>query len=407
MQTSAIETGESAMSRTVLFVHGTGVRKASFEVSAARIAEGLRNIDPAVQLRPCLWGDEYGARLGMNGASIPEYVHPLAAATDNDASVALWDLLAHDCLFELRELAAIRAEGVDSQDVREEKERLRAALPLTTASEKLVAIVIQFTTQKQWQDAVFAVLDGPAHPAVIEEAIKTARIALTPLRFVLARAFVAALQQQLADANVPVLSKDTRDNLVLECVEHLGGRDMGGALDWFKSRLVGLGLNWATAKARREREALFGMVAPMAGDVVMYQARGQAIRNFIEQEIARCDGEVILLAHSLGGIACVDLLIEKNLPQVAALVTVGTQAPFLYEIDALSALPFGKPLPNHFPKKWRNVFDCNDLLSYKAAKIFPSHAIDVEVTSGQPFPHAHSAYWGETAFLNCLADALN
>jgi hypothetical protein len=59
--------------------------------------------------------------------------------------------------------------------------------------------------------------------------------------------------------------------------------------------------------------------------------------------------------NSLGGIACVDLLIQEPLPQVKLLVTAGSQAPFLYEINALSSLEYGKPLPGHFPE-WLNIF---------------------------------------------------
>ena len=73
--------------------------------------------------------------------------------------------------------------------------------------------------------------------------------------------------------------------------------------------------------------------------------------------------------HSLGGVACVDLLVEAALPQVELLVTVGSQAPFFYEIDALQSLRFGVPLPEHFPR-WLNVYDLRDFLSYVAAGVF-------------------------------------
>ena len=58
-----------------------------------------------------------------------------------------------------------------------------------------------------------------------------------------------------------------------------------------------------------------------------------------------------MIAHSLGGIACVELFIEQKLSKkVDALVTVGSQAPFFYEIEALRTVEkYGDPLPGHFP----------------------------------------------------------
>ena len=78
---------------------------------------------------------------------------------------------------------------------------------------------------------------------------------------------------------------------------------------------------------------------------------------------------MVLIGHSLGGIACVDLLAGGTLTHVRLLVTVGSQAPLLYEMDALHGLRFGEPLPEHFPR-WINLYDPHDSLSYKAAPLF-------------------------------------
>jgi hypothetical protein len=96
----------------------------------------------------------------------------------------------------------------------------------------------------------------------------------------------------------------------------------------------------------------------------------------------------------LGGIACVDLLVTEYLPCVKGLITVGSQAPLLYEIGALSSLERSEALPEHFPE-WLNVWDRCDFLSYLASPVFHSPKVrDHQVDSGQPFPHPHSAYWG-------------
>ena len=101
---------------------------------------------------------------------------------------------------------------------------------------------------------------------------------------------------------------------------------------------------------------------------------------------------MVLLGHSLGGVVCVDLLVEQALPQVQLLVTVGSQAPFFYEINALHSLAWEEPLPAHFPT-WLNIYDLRDFLSYIGASVFPGKVRDVRVDSKQPFPHAHGAYF--------------
>ena len=93
----------------------------------------------------------------------------------------------------------------------------------------------------------------------------------------------------------------------------------------------------------------------------MYQARGEKIRAYLKSRIEATQNEpIILLAHSLGGIAAVDLLLMNNLPQVRALVTVGSQAPYLYEIDGLTGLEKGKPGPIIFHRSGSNIYDPND-----------------------------------------------
>jgi hypothetical protein len=107
----------------------------------------------------------------------------------------------------------------------------------------------------------------------------------------------------------------------------------------------------------------------------------------------------------LGGIACVDLLVKECLENVALLVTVGSQAPFLYEINALHSLEFGEPLPEHFPV-WLNIYDLRDFLSYVGANVFPNKVQDVLVDSKQPFPRSHSAYWENPATWKAIIPRL-
>ncbi len=387
--------------KTVLFVHGTGVRKAAYEATAALLAEGLAEQAPHVKLQPCLWGDTLGARLGHGGRSIPEFMGETPATVSQDQVLALWRLLGFDPLFELREVAAGAPAGLEPPAEKQRKLAFVTRLRALGAAPSLQPLLAGPAMAAQWQRAV----DAVAADAALHEAVAASTRVDTPLRVATAHALVATLQQQLADDNMPALGNQRRDQLVDHCVDILGGRELG-VKDWITSRLVGFGLRWATAKARREREALYSAAYPAAGDILLYQARGLAIRDFIAQRVAACGDGVAIVAHSLGGIACVDLLVERALPNVKLLVTAGSQAPFLYEIGALSQLPFGQPLPAHFPRRWLNFYDLNDLLSYSAERIFPDVAQDVRVDSGQPFPESHSAYWGQPALWQALGPAL-
>jgi len=80
-----------------------------------------------------------------------------------------------------------------------------------------------------------------------------------------------------------------------------------------------------------------------------------------------------------------------ELPEVKGLITAGSQAPLLYELGALQTLPPKTPLPTAFPP-WLNLYDENDLLSYRADRLF-SGTPDQQVDSMLPPREAHSAYW--------------
>ncbi|MGT2445905.1 hypothetical protein ACU4I5_26935 (plasmid) [Ensifer adhaerens] len=100
-----------------------------------------------------------------------------------------------------------------------------------------------------------------------------------------------------------------------------------------------------------------------------------------------------LVGHSLGGIACVDLLAMPEAPKVHRLVTFGSQSPYFYEIDALTSVKKPDVLPKGFPP-WLNLFDRNDFLSFVGERLFPGQVEDFEVKSGASFPESHSAYLG-------------
>nr|BFE81246.1 hypothetical protein GCM10020093_038470 [Planobispora longispora] len=124
----------------------------------------------------------------------------------------------------------------------------------------------------------------------------------------------------------------------------------------------------------------------------------------IREHITRTLGElpggrpVVLLGHSLGGIAAVDLLAGRTMdPRVKLLVTVGSQAPLLYLMDALDTLTYRAEGISTRPfTPWLNIYDPSDLLSFLAGPVWPGESgiADERVDSGASVFAAHSAYWG-------------
>jgi pimeloyl-ACP methyl ester carboxylesterase len=162
-----------------------------------------------------------------------------------------------------------------------------------------------------------------------------------------------------------------------------------------------------TRPAERKRVLLTSAASPAAGDIMVYLARGDAIRQHIADTVAALDDGVVLLAHSLGGVACVDLLATAAPANVRGLITVGSQAPYLHELGALPGLAPGAALPETFPVPWINVLDRRDLLSFLAEPVFGDRVRDVEINSRAPFPRSHSAYFGNPALYAVVRSVVN
>jgi hypothetical protein len=407
MQAEMLRRG-SAMT-TVVFVHGTGVRKDAYDASFDRVTSGLGRVH-GVAVAPCYWG-HLGSALGAAGASIPEYdstrelpgdVDP-GAASDEEYAVALWGILYDDPLYELRVLA-LRG-GVPA-------ERPPGRLP---PGAELARIGRQFKPTPEVQrlldrggigDVFEASRLAVTNSASYRVALDGAPPALADYRAAVARAFIADACARVGRMGAPPAAArdaELRDEIEHVLIESLGGveRSIGG---WVKGQLGGLVLRLGSRQVVRRRGAITDAAFPAAGDILLYQTRGDEIRAFIRQQVARAAPPRVLLSHSLGGIACVDLLAAEPM-DVALLVTVGSQAPFLYEINALHSLPYGQALPDGFPP-WVNLYDLRDVLSYVGAKVFPGRVTDVKVDNRQPFPAAHSAYWSNRAVWDTVAEAL-
>jgi hypothetical protein len=305
-------------------------------------------------------------------------------------------MLGYDPLFELRGWALEPAHAAALVDVDGFKGRVKAlaakaelAEPLKTAGlEETFAAAIQYVLANGELDRVLSAVSSAGQ-----------------CREVVAQAIVATAMDRAESEPPPRAAIDppTRDALVQAVAQEILPPDKAPPLEWAANALFGTAQRLgAMHLVRRRRGRLTDWASAPLADILLYQARGAKIRREIYraiQKVKASDQPVVLLGHSLGGIACVDLLVMEPLPEVKLLVTVGSQAPFLYECNALKSLRRGDPLPATFVRRWVNVYDPRDFLSYTGQGVFPATAggpppvADRPVDNGLAFPDAHSGYW--------------
>ncbi|MGY4626865.1 hypothetical protein [Bradyrhizobium sp. USDA 4486] len=369
---------------SILLVHGTGVRLGNYEKSFEVAVKTASECSLGRNLFPCAWGDPLGVE--FEGLSLPD-VPTAEVERKAEEDLAQWIWILDDPLVELSLLAipdgsaakagVLNPEGPTPAE--QNLEQVRAYAP----SLEFRQLLARGGLEDVWEPARTRILSDK----VTERAFEASEHEPQEAFRALARALVAQLHVEAVSRSRPALSAVHREKLVQRLL-----------IDW-KQQVFGISdrfLNFVaragTRYVRDRRNALNAVAALPLGDVLLYQTNGAKIRSFIKSKIESCPAPVTIVAHSLGGIACVDLLALGDIPKVDGLVTLGSQSSFMHEIGSLSSLKAGEKLREGFPR-WLNVFDRNDFLSFFASRIFPN-AIDFEVASGQPFPESHSAYFG-------------
>lgn len=378
----------------VVFIHGTGVREPAYSKNFSIISQKLKERNGNLRFHKCYWGGSLGTTLNAGGLSIP--VSDTKKAVEKDLSneeyiLGLWELLYQDPLIELQILAISSRENETVFGVKPGNDldnKVRALIPSSNLQEMLAnAGIEEFFRQAQ------TII---VNESDYQEAMKSAKEPLREYRLAIARALVA--QSSLLVRNkygefALSLNGELRERIVEQIVAELGGTEKG-LFSEVQQSISGTIRRIINNNLQRKRSGFSEKYSGTLGDILMYQARGQKLRDFVRTTIESLENPIVLIAHSLGGIICVDLLLEQQQPQVDLLVTVGSQAPILYELNALVGREYepNYNLPASFPK-WLNIYDRNDFLSYVGEKVFPGKIQDVEIDSQQPFPESHGAYW--------------
>jgi hypothetical protein len=374
---------------TIIFVHGTGVREAeyakSLKIIEDKINENKQTFNISVlNLVPCYWAGKHGTKLKA-GASIPNYINTKGGANSDDEKedkVNLWKNLYKDPLYEIRKLS-LKPGGIVADD---EVEKFCSQVENFTPDSTLSALLEEGELDRVFEQAHQEIINSQPYEWFIDKLSGSFQEYYAAIaRAIVASAFFCC---EKLDIFTPVrYNAKWRDEIVDTIISVLtqNEQEQGAIINFGK-------ILFQNQFVDNKRGYLTDKFYPIIGDILYYQAKGQKIRDCIRKQIDSYEPPVVILAHSLGGIACVDMLIERKLPQVELLITVGSQAPFLYEIDALQSLSYQDPLPEYFPE-WLNLFDRRDILSYIGEELFSGKITDKHIDNNQPFPECHGAYW--------------
>ncbi|CAM5627874.1 hypothetical protein STENM327S_02346 [Streptomyces tendae] len=395
----------------VVFIHGTGVREPGFSKLAGRVGAGLTSLRDGLRIVPYYWGGPHGAVLAADGASLPPEPGgtargPVAfeggpaavarAAAAGEDTTDEWAARYADPYAELALAAAGGGTGAERPPGTVPPEQgLRGRLLALAAQGDVPAAELGDGLSRAAGDLAAHPLLGPA-----ADALDPGDLAVVAARTLTARVIAEAL-----DSDSPLVpGGDVRDAVVARLAAALGA-PAAGTERGVRSLVLRVAGSAASRAAVRRRRALTEAAHPAAADILRYLSRGEAVRADLRTLVAGLRPPVVLVGHSLGGIIALDTLISAPLPQVRLLVTVGSQAPFLYESGSLPTLEHPAPLPPHVPD-WLNLYDRRDLLSYLGEGLFPGRVTDTPVDSRQPFPAAHSAYWTNPAVFRHIVERL-
>ena len=289
---------------TVLFVHGTGVRQPGYEETFLLIEQKLQAERPDLKVERCLWGDFLGTKLNAQGASIPLYDATLALdeGEEEDYEVVLWEQLYCDPLYELRVLSLKPVdESVSSPFGEQPGDELHTRVESLSSSPELQAKLEEAGIADVFDEAREVVIRSDPYTETLQKASEE----LGECREAVARAIVAQAmfncEQQ--EKYPPVLTDaQLRDEVVKILTLVLGEAELGIG-DWVVKPLSQLAQPIGTFYVKRRRGVITSSVSPTPCDILLYQGRGDRIRTFIREKIEQAEPPVVLLAHSLGGIA--------------------------------------------------------------------------------------------------------
>jgi len=413
---------------TILFVHGTGVRRDSYENTFSIIESRVRKTAGIsdFKVERCLWGESHGSRLIDGGRSIPGFTlhSDLPDVPDiedkNGKEILKWWLLCQNPSFQIDQLWEKRDQNMAPRPFAKWCQ-LRDGISNYRPSDK-VNDILGDKLRDHWSESFKAVIDRENWVETTPDEDQSVEDFFSDFAQYTVESIIAELTLRALASGIPPLTVEKRGELISTLIDDLNARTRGVS-DWFEA--ISKPMKWLLLKSYSAGDLMISGIVrrPVVrnfvtdntheaiGDILYYQVHGRKIRDFIASSVEKAEPPVFILAHSLGGIASVEMLVERNTSgRVAGLITAGSQSPLFYEMNCLATLERtsdeSNPLPCYFPA-WLNFYDQNDYLSYAAAPVFgESRVRDHQVISHQPRLIAHSAYWNQNAVWREIASFL-
>ena len=335
----------------------------------------------------CAWGDPLGVE--FEGKSLPPQNAARTRTQPFDDEDARWTWLLGDPFIELVLLSMPdkSAVNVGSPSQMPAWQQLWKRIAAYEVTLELQLLLERGGLVDVWHRSWSTVINSHVAQAAFEASTGE----LPEASRALARCAVAQLHIDAVTSNLSGPNARVREKIVERLLVDWG-QQVYGITDIF----LGVIKQSGTRFLRNRRHLLCETAALVIGDILLYQSKGDLIRKFIRTKIENAASPVTLIGHSLGGVACADLLALPNPPAVSHFITAGSQSSFFTEIGASHAFKLGDGLPDGFPP-WLNIYDENDFLSFCCEPIFPQ-ACDQEIPSGHPFPDSHSAYFSSEVF---------
>jgi hypothetical protein len=372
-----------ATTGSVLFVHGSGNRKAQAEAYGERIATGLGVTRGHMHLST--WGDSVGPDPAFPRLAETMPVAPQQAFADTSAA------LLEDPYEPLKAMALLDGAAANQGAFGDPgKDDARAILGLM----RLGGLDLSETqiTDEQLAAAAAEVAASPefaragGDPVALIDATVTAAAA-------------RAVQRQGPAAVAGAFGIDL--DPIGKVKEALSKAVIGGVgiIGTTMGELSGPIARWLSEQFAKRRTALMQQHILVAADVLAYQRHSAQIRAHVRKEIQDLKPPRLILGHSLGGIILVDTLFgEDAVPiDVALLVTFGSQSPLLQALEA-----FGTVAPGSIP--WLNIWNRFDFVSFLASGLWPGKVKDEEIATDLGFPEAHGAYYDSPEFYTRIRE---
>jgi hypothetical protein len=395
----------------VIFIHGVAVRQTAFDQLSAKVLQNLRQrkAEADMPYATLFWGAS-GVSLRWDGRSIPGFVADdhLSQREGTQAHEPLSELKILLLADPLAELAAFADAGEVSDDATSvESERqstnMRSQELLGKQHRLVEALQLALTPSKFGEVFLTSAVDR-----IVSAAARTSEsFSIEELLPMVTRAITASLCRNESGPGGRTASATEWDETEA-VVDHAVGNVLGG------KRTIGSVvresvLSVATAALRRGlRTRAMPEMGHFIGDTMVYlNDRARFLDAFYSTAVTAMQESTTplwIVGHSLGGVMAFDLCCREPALPVARLATVGSQVGLFAEADLLeqrnaAAVKNERRVVPENVGQWINVYDENDMLSYRTAGIF-DRGEDEEIPSGVLFPASHLAYWDNATVYN-------